>query len=230
VLNPPEGEAMDPSKTRIWRGGLSELVAGTGAAHSGADERGPSSVPRLFDGRLADSPASALHATRILPIERLLPAPPAPAEPEHPVSGELPAVLASPPPPAATKTRRYAGHVLVGFLTLIAVAVWKMPPLAARSAVRAKPLTDQPVLVANTDEPPPQPEAAAAEPTPPPPPRPAPRDPKALQRLRSLERAAVDALVAGDHAAARRIYGELSQANPEAAAFRDAARILTPRP
>lgn len=334
---------MDPSKTRIWRGGLNELV-GSGdppdAAHGGEGIRSgaargseppprsiptrieaprfnqpkpnvlqpsrsePSarSIPTLFENPAAESKPSALVATRILPIERLLPGA-TPARSPNPASAsaeriarDLSARTAKQRGPQTdyrvpqTKLRRYGGHVLVGLLTLIAVAVWKLPPLAAGSSVRATPLAEPAAPPASAEQPAVQPQTAAAESEnanaaageaevkipeaeaqdaktaaadstqastpglsapqdttttsraarseaahsdaqkwdPEVQPRPSPRDRSAI-RFRLMERAAVDALVAGDYANAQRLYSQLSSANPGIEAFKQASRILSTR-
>lgn len=284
----------------------------------------PRSVPVLFENGIADSKPNTLVATCILPIERLLPGMSAEWSGDGDASGsDAASATPSADPakasaggmardvterlakkPGESKLRRYGGHVLVGLLTLIAVAVWKLPPLAAGTSVRATPLADpavqreDPALqpsaaesaapsaaspeavaaqagpaapasdVAPNDGPRPQVLAMDALPTPtaeaegqqgtasgseaqanvpePEPTRieplqarvqniepdmarrPSSRDPAAV-RLRLMERAAVDALVAGDVATAQRLYSQLASANPSAEAFQLAARILSHR-
>jgi hypothetical protein len=194
---------------------------------------------------LVPRPAVAMPATQLLPIERLI----SPAlrdiiNPPQPSS----------PRPAPSK--RIRGHLLLAALTITAVAIWKLPPLLAcstpqvRSLARASaplsaatasatpvaaadsPAPGMPLSAASTSSgaapgstgpgsastPPAAATSASAA-------NPASQPASGLPNDR-LERAAVDALIAGDYRRAQQLYAELSRVAPAARQFSEAARIL----
>jgi hypothetical protein len=230
---------MDASKTRIYRGGLAGLIGASEresaelAQLTAADERPPaphtSQVPptpaqsRTLTGLAGlRAPPSALHATRIMPIEKLLPG----HVVSPPTAAELRAAKADRQAGARLRTRRaprFLGHVLVAVLTLLAVAVWRLPltdraPAGARRVV-AVPIASPPPTAASMLQ---------AELTPPSAAKPATPEPHTTPRP-GLERAAVDAVVAGDYARAGELYRELARAQPASPVFAAAVRILAAR-
>ncbi|MET0389023.1 MAG: hypothetical protein ABW321_23820 [Polyangiales bacterium] len=261
---------FDPGTTR-----LEHVDAGVDAAPPGV--LGPSrvaligSTPRAVPTRLGISaspvtngppspptvsaPASLLHTTRVMPIERLLPPGPGATLPSTAELDALRDLLARRHPeltgqhaaarqPAKPKTRlvvRILGHVALGLLTLLAVAAWMLPQFEDRpSRLRSQPIAAATAPV-NTDPPPSaaldatidSERTAITEPTPPaepaaPPARPIPTD-KAPRAQRGKPRAAIDAVIAGDFATAERLYRELADEDPSVIAYREAARILSTR-
>jgi hypothetical protein len=201
-------------------------------------------------GRLPDAPAAslprpsvAMPATQLLPIERL-------------ISPALREIIDPPQPssPRPAPSKRIRGHLLLAALTITAVAIWKLPPLLARSTPQVRSLarasaprsaaTASSTPVAAADSPAPgmpltaastsagsAPGSRAVAATPPAAAtaasaaNPASQPASGLPNDR-LERAAVDALIAGDYRRAQQLYAELSRVAPAARQFSEAARIL----
>lgn len=105
---------MDSSKTRIWRGGLEGITHGP-----------VSDVP--------EEPGSQFRATRILPIERLLPmaAKPQPPEPRRPASVHPPKRARDESTLRIPGRKRRWPLVLAGMFTLIAVVGAQVRLMAA---------------------------------------------------------------------------------------------------
>ncbi|MEY4577665.1 MAG: hypothetical protein RL701_2368 [Pseudomonadota bacterium] len=221
---------MDGTKTSIWRGGLANLLRNdpqTAKPESTTQVRESIkiNIPIILRDVKASQPSAALsdlHSTRIMPIERLLP------ESARPALEQLrlkqTAVNAAPVRRKRKLSARWWQYPMLAFTTLLAVSAWMLPPLLEQSGVHTRaiplPITTPEAVqtpvervadVALQVQPTQQPQAAAS-PTQAVPPQ--------------LERAAVDALIAGDYANAQRMYDRLAAAKPDVPAFSVAARVL----
>lgn len=186
-------------------------------------------------------PSSGLHATKIMPIESLFPGQGTTAalsEAELDAARKIMAdgathkLAADDGKKRRRQLPRFLGHVLVGLLTLLAVAAWMMPRfgLTAAKAVRSRALVPTAVAAPPAVLPPEPVEVAAPEP--PQPPQPTAAEP--VQRPSAplkpnTARAAIDAVVAGDYTTAERLYQDLARANPNSVVYQEAARIIAAR-
>lgn len=211
---------MDEAKTRIWHS--QEL----GLASSRSPSV-PPPPPRLEKPRASTPPPppprskrsiapGRLAATRIMPIERLFPGAVS-QRPPHP-----PTLITT--APARFRTLKRIGvHLLLGTLTVVAIAAWKLPRAPARA--RLMPLNpvavDAPLEGASAREHVEQETSGQAAPAPA-----ASRVAGGSKHKELLQRRAVELVIAGDYAGAEDAYRALARERPDSAVFREAARIL----
>jgi hypothetical protein len=235
---------MDPTKTRIWNANALGLALPSQAhnpqpsaqAPKTAELSGSGVVERSSPARDAATGAprpTLMHATRIMPIEKLLPHAvrrPAPPDARRSVPPPPPRPRSQGTPVDAPTTEvlprrglRYGGHAVVGMLTLIAVGAWWQWPTLAR--VQTRPLiakmATQPTL-AREVAPPVQSSAPAPERAPEP-------NAKRSQAPAALARQAIDLVIAGDYGRAEAAYLTLARDQPQVSVYREAARILAER-
>jgi hypothetical protein len=190
---------MDSSKTRFWQ--ASDLGL-TVATRGGALARGKTVV-----GYRAHEPP--LTATRIMPIERLLPS----TDSDDDAANNNVWNLRTKKPALGPRILK---HVLLAVLTLLAVVAWKLQSVPRKPAPPAQAVAQAPVHR--------QPEAPAEKPQ-----WPAAPEPPARKLSAAAEAEAVRLLIAGDDLGAARVYQDLARAHPEQRAFREAARIVALR-
>lgn len=226
---------MDPTKTRIWNAddlGLPRAPARAAnvtppSPARRASKPPPPPPPRKARASSAPPPPSTLTArwsasgaqapgplasTRIMPIETLLPALP-----------EAAAQRKQPTRRLAT-LKRIAGHVLLAALTVLAVALWKLP-LGQYVRARSSPPPAALPVAGEAAAPAPETTVSAA-------PALAAARPRAVaskHSVASLQREAVELVIAGDFSAAEEVYRRLASDNPEADAYLEAARMLSAR-
>lgn len=154
-----------------------------------------------------------------MPIERLFPGAISQRTPH-------PHTLITTAPARFRTLKRIGVHLLLGTLTVVAIAAWKLPRAPARA--RLMPLNpvalEAPLEQASAREHGEQETSGHAAP--------------ALATSRAavgskhkepkepLQRRAIELVIAGDYAGAERAYRALALDKPDAAAFREAARIL----
>lgn len=270
---------MIGTKTRIWRGGMSEIMRPAGEGQAGAEaapvapepvatppEAAPPSAragvqtqvlslrkPRVGSGtlvghvfdlsalsdELSSEPsvrkASPMTTTRLVPIEELLverarlePAPREASESRPRASGGASSDAGVERALGLSPRRLNGAHVrrgLIGVLGVLTVWVFaNRQPGDVTVGAPQEPALVQPAALPAPVEGPTQPRH---EPTP----AADPSRPASAAAPAGRQRAAVDALVAGDFASARRIYGELATSTEvsDPRVFAEAARILDER-
>ena len=207
---------MPFTRTRIWRHGITQLLNPT------ADSDPAASLHTTLPG--FETPPNKREAapTRVLPIEQLFPGMQSYAAPATHTRTEEPltATCDSQRTSRMFVLRARHWHALkVAFATIIVTLVIYLalqPPEPAGTqpdtpraappavqAIRAQALESRPARATA---------ATTASPAPP-----------------GLERAAVNALIAGDYALARSLYQQLASATPSASVYGEAARILSAR-
>lgn len=224
---------MSVQKTRIWHGGLSQLgVSADLLPEAGVPQPVPSVAPAddvQPEAAIFEQAASTLVPTRFFPIDSLLP-------PTEPATVPREAADAAPEP---ASDRHVDTHPTLRLARHLAQLRGKWPGLRAlptrRFALYAALVCCALALLAWPAPPAPAGRVAAASAPQAPPAQRLPRSDQPLSApvlpstASGLERAAVDALVAGDYVAAQVRYRQLTQAVPDNRAFAEAQRILTLR-